>query len=284
MQEYYLKKFLHIPGISSASGLEFLDGHIYLVSDNSNYLYDYRISENLLNRHVLLHGPQMEEIEKPQKLDLEAMLFTADRIYTFGSGSTPVRERGFSIFKNDWKSTELDMRTLYSAMKKSANITASDFNIEGAAIHGDSWIFLNRGNGPAGRNVIFKVEGDDLFKDFKITSFEIDLPPIDGLVFGFSGASVVADSLYFIATAEEGLSTYDDGEIGGTIFGKLDLNNMRIDHCQKISADQKFEGITLFEMQGDKISFLLCEDSDGSSNSTTIFKLDIKHSKRLNIN
>ncbi|GEM69025.1 hypothetical protein SMI01S_26310 [Sphingobacterium mizutaii NBRC 14946 = DSM 11724] len=274
MQEFYLNDFLNIPGISSASGIEFLEGQIYIVSDNSNYLYDYRITENLLNRHVLLQSPQMERIAKPLKLDLEAMVLTDDRIYTFGSGSTAVRERGFSISRNDWSTTELDMGNLYSAMKKSANISSSDFNIEGVAMHGNSWLFLNRGNGPAGRNVIFKVDGDDLINDFVITCFDINLPQIDGLLFGFSGASVVDDTLYFIATAEEGLSTYEDGEIGGTVFGKFDLINMRMDHCQKISNDQKFEGITYYELQPDMISFLLCEDSDGSSDLTTIYRLD----------
>ncbi|WP_185211615.1 DUF6929 family protein [Sphingobacterium mizutaii] len=277
MQEFYLKEFLGIPGISSASGIEFLEDQIYIVSDNSNYLYDYRITDNQLNRHALLQSPQMERIAKPQKLDLEAMVLREDRIYTFGSGSTAARERGFSISRNDWNSTELDLGNLYSAMKKSANISSSDFNIEGVAMHGNSWLFLNRGNGPAGRNVIFKVDGDDLINDFVITCFDIDLPQIDGLLFGFSGAAVLGDSLYFIATAEEGLSTYEDGEIGGTVFGKFDLINMRIDHCQKISNDQKFEGITYYESQPLMISFLLCEDSDGSSDLTTIYRLDFTH-------
>lgn len=277
MHEFYLKEFLDIPGISSASGIEFWEGQIYIVSDNSNYLYDYRITDNQLDRQVLLQSPQMERIAKPQKLDLEAMLLTEDRIYTFGSGSTAARERGFSISRNDWNSTELDLRNLYCAMKKSANISSSDFNIEGVAMHANSWLFLNRGNGPAGRNVIFKVDGDDLINDFMITCFEIDLPQIDGLLFGFSGAAVLGNSLYFIATAEEGLSTYEDGKIGGTVFGKFDLINMRIDHCQKISNDQKFEGITYYELQPQMISFLLCEDSDGSSDLTTIFRLDFTH-------
>lgn len=277
MHEFYLKEFLDIPGISSASGIEFLEGQIYIVSDNSNYLYDYRITENLLNRHVLLPSPQMERIAKPQKLDLEAMVLREDRIHTFGSGSTAARERGFSISRNDWNSTELDLSNLYSAMKKSANISSSDFNIEGVAMHGNSWLFLNRGNGPARRNLIFKVDGDNLINDFMITCFDIELPQIDGLLFGFSGAAVLGDSLYFIATAEEGLSTYEDGEIGGTVFGKLDLINMKIDHCQKISNDQKFEGITYYELQPQMISFLLCEDSDGSSDLTTIFRLDFTH-------
>ncbi len=277
MHEFYLKEFLDIPGISSASGIEFLEGQIYIVSDNSNYLYDYRITDNQLDRQVLLQSPQMERIAKPQKLDLEAMVLTEDRIYTFGSGSTSARERGFFISRNDWNSTELDLGNLYSAMKKSAIISSSDFNIEGVAMHGNSWLFLNRGNGPAGRNVIFKVDGDDLINDFVITSFDIDLPQIDGLLFGFSGAAVLDDSLYFIATAEEGLSTYEDGKIGGTVFGKLDLINMRIDHFQKISNDQKFEGITYYESQPLMISFLLCEDSDGSSDLTTIYRLDFTH-------
>ena len=275
MEEFYLKEHLSIPGISSASGIEFSEGQIFLISDNSNYLYNYQIYDQQLNRHILLKNPQMELIEKPQKLDLEAMVLRDDKIYTFGSGSTTSRERAFSITKNDWNITELDMRNLYKAMKSSANIKSSDFNIEGVAVYENSWLFLNRGNGPGGRNVILKVNGDNLVNDFMVTSFEISLPKIDGLFFGFSGASVIDDSLYFIATAEEGLSTYDDGVIAGTILGVFNLKTMEIDYYQRISKDQKFEGISLLEIQPQKISFILCEDSDGSSEVTTIYRLDL---------
>ncbi|WP_156308579.1 DUF6929 family protein [Sphingobacterium endophyticum] len=276
MKEFYLKEHLSIPGISSASGVEFSEGQIYLISDNSNYLYNYQIYNQQLNRHILLNSPQMEHVEKPQKLDLETMVLNNEKIYTFGSGSTTSRERGFSFTKNDWNITELDMRNLYMAMKSSANIKSSDFNIEGVAVYENSWLFLNRGNGPGGRNVIFKVVGDDLVNDFKVTSFEISLPEIDGLFFGFSGASVIDNSLYFIATAEEGLSTYDDGVIAGTILGVLNLNTMEIDYYQRISKDQKFEGISVLEIQPQKISFILCEDSDESCEITTIYRLDLK--------
>lgn len=276
MQEFYLKEHLSIPGISSASGIEFSEGQIFIISDNSNYLYNYQIYNEELNRQVLLKRPQMDHIEKPQKLDLEAMVLYDDKIYTFGSGSTKAREKGFSISKNDGQIIELDLKNLYSGMKNSANINSSDFSIEGVAVYENSWLFLNRGNGPGGRNVILKVDGDDLVNDFIVSSFEISLPEVDGSFFGFSGGCVLNDSLYFIATAEEGLSTYDDGVIAGTILGVLNLKTMEIDYYQRISKDQKFEGISLFEIQPQKISFILCEDSDGSSEVTTIYRLDLK--------
>ncbi|MFZ4263864.1 DUF6929 family protein, partial [Sphingobacterium sp. HJSM2_6] len=244
-------------------------------SDNSNYLYEYQISKAQLTKHPLLQRLQMEQIEKSEKMDLEAILYKDEKLFVFGSGSTPRRELGFSFSISDGLINTLDLSKLYQSMRKSANIDFADFNIEGVAIFGENWLFLNRGNGPGERNVIFNVRGINLIEDFQITSHDINIPHINGLSFGFSGATVIHNTLFFIATAEEGKSTYDDGKIGGTIFGIINLKTMKIYSVQNISQSHKFEGISLYEVQADKISFLLCEDNDGISNVASIFKLEI---------
>lgn len=278
MIEFYLQTLLKIFGISAASGIEYTDGRIYLISDNSNYLYEYQMANDMLSRHVLLQRSDMEQIKKSEKMDLEAIHIKDDIVYILGSGSTPIRELGFSFSKKDRQINTIQLNNLYQNMREIADIDPSDFNIEGITQYGNNWLFLNRGNGPGGRNVIFDVKGHSLTNDFQISSYEINLPQLNGLSFGFSGAAVIGNSLCFIATAEEGKSTYEDGKVGGTLFGIINLNTMEIQFNQIISQSQKFEGISLYQLQNDTASFLLCEDDDGATDTASIFKLDIAYS------
>lgn len=275
MNGFYLQALLKIAGISAASGIAYSEGLIRLVSDNSNYLYEYRVAGEQLARHLLKDGQQTEQVAKAQKMDLEALVDRGDALYMFGSGSTPIRERGFVLSKGDGLVDTLHLNKLYDAMRTTAGIGADDFNIEGAAVHGDDWLFLNRGNGPGGRNVLFTVQGASLTNDFRLSFTAFDLPTIKGLPVGFSDATVVDDTLYFIATAEAGNSTYHDGQVGGTLFGTIDLESRTIGSTEVISRSQKFEGITLYQTETGRMSFLLCEDDDGATDIATIYRLDV---------
>lgn len=160
-------------------------------------------------------------------------------------------------------------------MRRTAGIESHDFNIEGVAAYKDDWLFLNRGNGPGGRNVLFIVNGASLTDTFQLSYKDVNLPVINGLSFSFSDATVAGDTLYFIATAEAGNSTYDDGEVGGRLFGIFDLKIQKIVSTQLISRSQKFEGITSYPPESGNVSFLLCEDNDHSSDTSTVYRLDV---------
>jgi hypothetical protein len=49
--------------------------------------------------------------------------------------------------------------------------------------------------------------------------------------------------------------TYDDGEILGSLIGRIDIETMKIDFTKKISTN-KFEG--LFSKNKNQIQFLIC--------------------------
>ncbi|MGV3761956.1 DUF6929 family protein [Parapedobacter sp.] len=276
MSGFYLQALLKIIGISAASGISYSDGLIHLVSDNGNYLYEYPLATGLLSRHLLRDGIPTEQVAKAQKMDLEAILERDDAIYVFGSGSTPARELGFAISKADKRIDTLPLHDLYEAMRSVAGIGPDDFNIEGTAAHGADWLFLNRGNGPGGRNVLFTVHGINLTENFQLSYDEIDLPVIDGLSYGFSDATVAGDTLYFIATAEAGNSTYHDGEVGGTLFGAIDLLGRTTAFTRVISRSQKFEGIASYTTASGMASFLLCEDNDDATDTATVYRLDVE--------
>ena len=83
------------------------------------------------------------------------------------------------------------------------------------------------------------------------------------------------DKIYFLATAEDTTSTYDDGEIFGSIIGRMDSKTFKIEFAQKISDTQKFEGLTLYKKTETEIQFLICEDNDSDVLETNIYQLTL---------
>jgi hypothetical protein len=107
----------------------------------------------------------------------------------------------------------------------------------------------------------------------------VRLPKIKHLETSFTDAVLVDDKIYFLATAEDCNSTYDDGEIFGSLIGRMDSQTFEIDFTQKISSTHKFEGLTLHEKTAAEITFLICQDNDSDILETNIYKLtlDLKH-------
>ena len=79
----------------------------------------------------------------------------------------------------------------------------------------------------------------------------------------------------FLAAAENTESTYDDGEVFGSIIGRIDIETMKIDFTKVISNSHKFEGLTVFKDSNEKIEFLLCEDTDSDVLETQIYKFTL---------
>jgi hypothetical protein len=275
MKSFNIQPFVTLSEISSASGLTYSDGVIRIISDDSNYLYEFDTSQNRLSKILLLDGVKTEQIIKSEKLDLESLTETEDAIFTFGSGSTPKRETGFSINKKTHNIETINLHHLYNSMRTIAKIDVEDFNIEGVTHDGKDFLFLNRGNGPKNRNVVIRVQGKSLETDFHLLATEYELPKIAGMPSGFSDATIVDHQLYFIATAEAGTSTYLDGEVAGSLIGSIHLDTMKIDYTEQISHHQKFEGIAFLQKNENKISFLLCEDNDDQISDCTLFQIEL---------
>lgn len=276
MNRFTLELLFQIIGVGSASGLIFDHSVLNIISDNSSYLYEYELKSASLKRHPLLENPA-ENIPKKIKPDFEAITSYADTLYLFGSGSTANRTK---MIKANTKTKEVysvtDITDLYTAMQTFAALTPENFNIEGVAYNGKAWYFFNRGNGVSGKNIVFTVEGKNLFDDFNIIFSELKLPKIKGVRSGFTDAIAVDDKLYFLAAAENTSSTYTDGAVLGSLIGRIDLKKMKIDFTQKITDTHKFEGLTLYSNSNQEISFLLCEDNDTEQLQADIYRLRLK--------
>ncbi len=280
MQKFQLELFYHIIGIGSASGLLLNGTSLFLISDNSHVLYEYDMGERRLDKISLMQddytGP-LENVPKKDKADYEAITSIGDELYLFGSGSTANRNTILHVDSQTKKiHPPIDAESLYLMLQDFAQIDADNFNIEAAVNDGGTWYLFNRGNGPKGQNVVFTVQGELGSDMYQIIYNEIDLPKIDGASTGFTDAVLADAKLYFIAAAEKSGSTYLDGEVGGTLIGRMDPESMEIEFSEIISRKNKFEGITLYKKTETALEFLLCEDTDSETEGADIYKLVIE--------
>jgi hypothetical protein len=274
MNSFTLELLFHIIGISSASGLFLKDNSLYVIGDNSSYFYEYELSSNL-KRYALTENPT-ENIEKKLKPDFEALSFYENSFYLFGSGSTENRNKMVQLNADTKENISVqDLSALYKKMQALAGLNTENFNIEGVVYTGDAWHFFNRGNGNSGKNLVFTLHGKKLANDSKITYTELKLPEIKGIRTSFTDAIKVEDKFYFLAAAENTNSTYNDGEVLGSIIGCIDIKTMKITFTKKISDRHKFEGLTLQHNQKNELSFLLCEDKDNDQLQADIYLLKI---------
>jgi hypothetical protein len=276
MEKFQLTLLFKIIGLGSASGLIYHDNTIVAIGDNSTYLYEYHIDSNTVARYPLVENPK-DTIPKLSKLDLEAITQYQDSFYIFGSGSTENRNMMFQVDAQSKKViAKTEVSDLYLAMQSFGKISPEEFNIEGAIYNGDSWMLFNRGNGKTNKNTIFTVDGKNLTTEFRIIANDYKLPKIKGVRTSFTDAILVEDKIYFLATAEDTYSTFDDGAILGSSIGRIDLKTMKLDFTKQISDTHKFEGITLYKNNTDAIEFLLCEDQDNEVLESNIYTLNLK--------
>ncbi|MDV6169822.1 hypothetical protein R1T16_15400 [Flavobacterium sp. DG1-102-2] len=280
MQKFQLEVLFHIIGIGSASGLFFNGTSIYVVSDNSHLLYEYSLIDKKLEKINLApqdYTGQLENVPKKEKRDFEAIAALGDDLYLFGSGSTEKRN---TILHVDSQSKKvfpaIDATDLYLSMQEFGEINKENFNIEAAVNAGSTWYLFNRGNGPKKQNGVFTLEGDINETSFQFIFNEVKLPKINGFQSSFTDAVLIDDKLYFLAAAEKTTSTYKDGEVAGTLIGRMDTESMEVEWTQVISQKNKFEGITLYKKNDKSLEFLLSEDTDSDATASDIYKLTLE--------
>ena len=275
MEKFTLEILFQIIGIGSASGLFLTNNSLYIIGDNSGYLYEYNMESQQLSHHPLIDNPS-QNIPKNIKPDFESITHYNDTLYVFGSGSTEHRNRMIEFdLKTKTISQKNDLIDLYALMQNFGSIKPEDFNLEGAIFDGENWYLFNRGNGISNKNTIFTIHAKKLSEEFAMVATHYKLPKIKGVRSSFTDAILVEDKIYFLSTAEDTQSTYDDGEVLGSFIGRIDLATMKIDYTQKITSTNKFEGLTFYKKSNDKIEFLLCEDNDTELLETKVFKLSL---------
>ena len=116
MQKFTLEILFQIIGIGSASGLVLIDDSLFIISDNSTFLYEYAVANRTVNKIKLLDYSQ-ENMPKKQKLDFESLTQKGNKLYIFGSGAKPKREQQFIYNPKNQKAEQKDLTLLYQKLK-----------------------------------------------------------------------------------------------------------------------------------------------------------------------
>jgi hypothetical protein len=281
--------------VPSASGIEFINNKFWVIGDNSPWLFEFNDKLILLNKYQIFSIDSMEgeTIPKKNKHDYEAMtslLWEGDSaMFIFGSGSkSPDRNSGKLIqFGATKRVTNFDLTKLYELIRIESKLEEDEFNLEAAAVLGENIFLFNRGKN---KLISLKINDLSLFlkgeKDkVKLKVITIDLPNIDGIQAGFSGA--FGDEKYnrmiFTASVENTANWIDDGAILGSFVGIINIDEL-YNHfepiCQLLKNKQndilpiKVESITQKYLDKDKLSCIIVTDSDG--HSSELLELEIR--------
>ena len=158
MDQEELSIFATIKGIGSASGLFLKQNFLYVIGDNSAYLYEYDIDSKIVNNIQLLKDlPVLENIPKAVKPDFEVLCQYQNTLYILGSGSTANRNLMLKFDLQTKQISQHNLSSLYAKIKQQCKIDDENLNIEGAVFNGDNWFLFNRGNGNAQKNGIIKI-------------------------------------------------------------------------------------------------------------------------------
>ena len=270
MEKFQLSILFKIIGIGSASGLVYHQDKLYIISNNSTFLYEYTISNENLKKIALVENAE-ENIPKKDKPDFEAITYYKDAVVVLGSGSTKKRNLSF-LYSSEADSVKQNkIVDLYQKIKQQLNIADKELNIEGFIMNRNNLYLFQRGNGIEGKNGIITVYNSRNESEIGFTIY--DLPKIKNVPTTFTDAILVEDKIYFLAAAEDTASSYDDGEVLGSIIGTIDLKTMKLESYLQISDTHKFEGLTLYKKTATQLELLLCEDADTEVLETTIYKL-----------
>ena len=230
--------------IASASGVEVVDGIIYILSDDSSCLYKIKHDLTLLDKIVLYNSSaeNPEQIAKPEKADLECMgqlsINGYKHLLLLGSGSkSPHRDKGFLVklptnYNKKHIVWEVNCSSLYNLLRSHDEISSNrEINLEGLAFGNEKVYLLNRGNPSGSINAVLSF-GKAEFTEYVQGHTEgvpfpsihpLKLPAISGVETGFSGADFYDNQFWFSCSAEATSNAYDDGEIKGSMMGMLQI-------------------------------------------------------------
>ena len=225
--------------VAAASGLVRRSGRLIVAADDELALAVFG-PDGGAGEWVALDGdplPLEPGERKAAKPDVEALaLMPGGSVLALGSGATAARERAWLWPPGD-RPEPLELGRLYARLREAV----PDLNVEGAAWHEGALWLAQRGNGPAGRNALLRI---DLERAAVEEVVEVVLGELDGIPLTLSDLDPRPDGrLAFAAVAEATASTYEDGPIGGAALGVVDSATGAVAELEPLAAALKVEGL-----------------------------------------
>ncbi|MCD6180453.1 MAG: hypothetical protein J7K39_11180 [Bacteroidales bacterium] len=288
-----IQQFISIEDISAGSGICKTEEGLWVIGDDSPYLYLIDDKGETQEKYLLSKIPSsgQENYSKSIKPDFEAMDVFNDTLLIIGSGSQAFTRDTAYVFdsKNRKLLLKKSLHNLYQKFYLQGDFPiGNSINLEGLANDGKFFYFLQRGN-VCGNNRIYCVNKKEMLnylfkKDYPLpdfTSYLFNLPVINNNKSGFSGAcySPQENTLYFTISVEETNDVYNDGAILGSFIGKIKLNNKMDKKLEywpiKDSSEQfvisKIETLYITEVNSSEIIFFGLSDNDNGK--TGFYKL-----------
>jgi hypothetical protein len=273
------------PHLAAASGVVQRAGFVYVVADDELALGEFELSREAPGRlRRVLEGelPVEHRERKKAKPDFEALTalppFAGNpygALVGLGSGSTTARDHGFvwrlgSDGSLNGEPGVIDLEPLYSLLRRELD----ELNIEGAAVMGDRFWLMQRGNSELGLNVVAELSlaevMESMHRDRTFAATELldlhsyDLGAIADERLTFSDASSLgSDLLVFTASAEGSGGTYEDGAILGSVVGTMDVDR-NVRRLRTIDRRYKVEGVHATLDTGVLSMMFVCDQDDES--------------------
>jgi len=291
-------KHKYFPHLASASGVEFINGNIYIVGDDSPFLFQLDENWNIFSKQKISGVDSIVNGRTPKKLkaDFESMALFEEagekQLLILSSGSKKIkRDTAFLVsLSGDEKRLKKSMRPVFNAIKKEAGLNPENkINIEGLAFSEKKAYLLHRGN--VSENFIIEIEREALLAFIKsetslvpaLKVYAFDLPKDKGVAAGFSGICILPgySGVLFTASLENTSNEIDDGTILGSYLGFISFSKMSEGKfvAELLLADgktlqKKQEGITVKSISGNRVVALtVCDNDDGSSD---LYEIELK--------
>lgn len=275
--------------VSAASGLVRAGDYFHVVSDDELYLASFSTNGERPGRLLRIlggHLPEEAAARKKQKPDFEVLLTLPPDVknpdgalLALGSGSRPNRRRGVIITLGAdgeaLSGSALDLTPLFTPLDAKLKET----NIEGAAILGNEFLLIQRGNAGAAVNAIVAYPLDAILKFLADPTValpapdirKVDLGTAKGVPLGFTDAAVLPDGrIVFSAAAEASSNAYDDGALAGAVIGLMDRTGTILTKRQ-LSPMVKVEGVAA-RLNGDSIHLNLVTDADDPKIAASLYE------------
>jgi hypothetical protein len=230
--------------VRAASGVCLFEGRLHIVQDDALSLARVRLEPCALDTVDLplrSDGARYFDKErgnKRDKPDLEDVVAHGDRLWAFGSGSSPRRT---SVLSARSTAAGLSARwheapALYEALGAFPGFLTSELNLEGLLDTGPALRVFQRSNGtplpgatPACASLdlpwdalVAYLDGERSTPPVPYGLVRYELPSLDGVRLTLTAAAHGHDGApYLLASAEASPNAYDDGAVLGSIVARV---------------------------------------------------------------
>ena len=280
-----LIKQKHLTNLPSASAVKLLDGSVYIIGDDSPFLYKLDSSFAIISKTLITGNDSMPNgrVPKAIKADFESMAVFQDKkefyLLVLSSGSKEITRDTIHLIslKENRVVKSKNVRPLYNLIIEKAGLPLDGINIEALIMNKSNVYMMQRGNN--NENLIMTFNTKDFMKylnkenanipDFSITRFL--LPAMENTLAGFSGACILKENsgLLFTASLEASTNVYDDGEILGSYVGTIKFSDFEEGRSTAElvvvngeTLKTKLEGISNKSVVGNKITIIAVSDND----------------------